>query len=81
MPSLQIRELPNDLVRRLVLRAQRSHRSLAQQALSELTGSLGQGKGKERLALLARIEVEAAQMPATPGIRPPEARLREDRAR
>jgi plasmid stability protein len=36
MPSLQIRDLPDDVYRALALRAEREGRSLAQQALHEL---------------------------------------------
>jgi plasmid stability protein len=36
MPSLQIRDLPEDVYRALAMRAEREGRSLAQQALHEL---------------------------------------------
>ena len=36
MPSLQIRDLPDDVYQALALRAEREHRSLAQQAIVEL---------------------------------------------
>lgn len=36
MPSLQIRDLPDDVYQALAFRAEREHRSLAQQAIIEL---------------------------------------------
>ena len=36
MPSLQIRDLPDDVYQSLAFRAEREHRSLAQQAVVEL---------------------------------------------
>lgn len=36
MPSLQIRDLPDDVYQALAFRAEREHRSLAQQAIVDL---------------------------------------------
>lgn len=84
MPTLQIRDLPDDLYQRLSLRAQRAHRSLAQQALSDLRSAMGHGNATERRALLARIAADAASAangPGTPALAPPERLIREDRER
>lgn len=41
MPSLQVRELPDHIYRKLVEEAEREHRSLAQQAVAVLARGLG----------------------------------------
>jgi len=64
MASRQIRELPGSLSQRLALRAQRKHRSLAQQALLERGDALGVGKSARRRRVLAAIGTELA--PAQP---------------
>jgi plasmid stability protein len=81
MPSLQIRDLPDDLYQRLCLRAQRAHRSLAQQALNDLCSATGRGSAEARRALLERIATDAANGPQTPAITPPEQLIRDDRER
>jgi plasmid stability protein len=84
MPTLQIRDLPDDIYQRLSLRAQRAHRSLAQQALSDLLSAMGQGNATGRRALLTRIVADAAHAtngPETPALTPPERLIREDRER
>jgi plasmid stability protein len=55
MPSLRIRELPDGLYRTLALRAERAHRSLAQQALTELRRALDAHQGERRAEVLAAI--------------------------
>jgi plasmid stability protein len=81
MPSLQIRELPDDLYQRLALRARRAHRNLSQQALDDLANVLGRGSAVKRRALLERIAVEAGHAPNDPAITSPEILIREDRGR
>jgi plasmid stability protein len=41
MPSLQVRELPEHIYRKLVAEAEKEHRSLAQQAVAVLARGLG----------------------------------------
>lgn len=81
MPSLQIRNLPDDLYQALLFRAGQAHRSLAQQALAELREATGSVAHSERQRVLASIKREL------PGrfIRKlkvgPESLLRADRSR
>lgn len=80
MPSLQIRDLPDDLYQALAFRARQEHRSLAQQAVAELRRIPALAAGERRQAVLARIRAslhgpEAALKPS------PEDLVREDRAR
>lgn len=56
MPSLQIRELPEDIYEALAYRAKRSGRSLAQQAVVELRKMTLLGAHDRRLAVLDEIE-------------------------
>jgi hypothetical protein len=41
MPSLQVRDLPDPIYRKLLAEAEKEHRSLAQQAVSVLARGLG----------------------------------------
>jgi plasmid stability protein len=80
MPSLQIRDLPDDLYQALAYRARQEHRSLAQQAIAELRRIPALTGGERRKAVTARIratlqEHEAALSPS------PEDLVREDRER
>jgi len=81
MAILQIRDLPDPLHQLLQLRARRNHRSLSQQALSDLQQACG-GDPRERrrqaltaLAALAREERTPLFDPA------PEDLIRQDRER
>jgi len=78
MPSLQIRDLPDDVYEALAYRAERAGRSLAQQALVELRAHRPTGAG-ERVALLERIGQRVG--PAVAGLPTPEDLVRKDRAR
>ena len=80
MPSLQIRDLPDDLYQALAFRARQEHRSLAQQAVAELRRIPALTAGERRQAVIARIRAtmhkpEAALCPS------PEDLVREDRER
>ena len=79
MPSLQIRNLPDDLYQTLAFRAEQAHRSLAQQALFELR------KSTENAGLRQKILMDISQDISALGIQMPSARpeklLREDRER
>ncbi len=80
MPSLQIRELPEDVYEALAYRAKCSGRSLAQQAVVELRKATQASSRERRLAVLDRIAVR----PKLTGIPPdlePEAMIRRDRDR
>jgi hypothetical protein len=49
MPSLQVRELPEPIYRKLLTEAEKEHRSLAQQAIAVLARGLGVAEdAKER---------------------------------
>jgi len=80
MPSLQIRNLPDDLYQALSFRAEQAHRSLAQQALVELRRAselAASGRRKQVLqAIKSRLEAEGPQVLAAP-----EELLRADRDR
>ena len=80
MPSLQIRNLPEDLYRALALRARRAQRSLAQQALVELRGNEAENPQSRRRQILATIK-HSLVAHTGPVIPPPEELIREDRAR
>jgi plasmid stability protein len=88
MPSLQIRELPDGLYQTLALRAERAHRSLAQQALTDLRRALDAHQGERRAEVLAAIRADLAAAPATAAEAdrvasptPPEELIRADRGR
>ena len=80
MPSLQIRDLPDDVYETLAYRAQRAGRSLAQQALVELRRMTLVGRRERRLALLDRIDQRGrpAEVDSWPS---PEELIRQDRDR
>jgi len=81
MPSLQIRNLPDDLYQTLAFRAERAHRSLAQEALVALRGVVeGAGAGR-RKRILENIRLEIAATGAKTPSSPPERLLRDDRER
>ncbi len=80
MPSLQIRDVPDDLYQALSFRARQSHRSLAQQAVAELRRILELVAGERRQAVVAHIHATLGET----GIHlapSPEALVREDRER
>jgi len=81
MPSLQIRNLPDDLYQTLTFRAEKAHRSLAQQALIELLRATGSANAGQRERILDAISQDIAGLGIrTPHV-PPERLLREDRDR
>ena len=55
MPSLQIRDLPEDIYEALSFRAASEHRSLTQQALADLTQVVKSRQTDARKKLLASI--------------------------
>jgi plasmid stability protein len=78
MPSLQIRDLPDDLYQALAFRARQEHRSLAQQAVAELRRVPTLTAGERRRAVIARIRA-TLQKPEIPLSPSPEDLVREDR--
>jgi antitoxin FitA len=76
MPSLQIREMPDELYEALSRRAQQERRSLAQQAVADLM-RLAELEARDR-----RIEtVERLRRRRSPGVSDPVRLVREDRER
>ena len=80
MPSLQIRDLPDDLYQSLSFRARQEHRSLAQQAVAELRRSPALTAAERRRAVIANIR-ETLVKPEVPMTPSPEELVREDRER
>ncbi|HYN79570.1 MAG TPA: hypothetical protein VES73_17450 [Lamprocystis sp. (in: g-proteobacteria)] len=80
MPSLQVRELPDDVYQALSLRAEREHRSLAQQAVVDLRRVVDTDAAARRRRVLAAVRAELNQ-DASGIFQDPEALIREDRAR
>lgn len=77
MPTFQIREMPEDLYRRIAANARREHRSLAQQAVIELRRAYGAADVSTRRAIVEHLRAEARSLPATAVA--PEDLIREDR--
>ena len=80
MPSLQIRDMPETLYKKLAEKAKREHRSLAQQAVVELAGVLDiqldyQEKRTRVFALLAELNQDIE----TSCLSDPAVLIREDR--
>ena len=77
MPSLQIRELPEDVYEALAERARREGRSLAQQAVAELRRMAELAAADRRRQTLEALEqsVDEARQP----LPDPVALVREDR--
>lgn len=80
MPSLQIRELPDDVYQALAYRARRAGRSLSQQALAELRRMTQLGHRERRLDILEAI-AQRARPVETDDWPVPEALVRQDRGR
>jgi hypothetical protein len=55
MPSLRIRDLPDDLYQALAFRTRQEHRGLAQQAVAELRRVPTLTSGEPRQAVIVRI--------------------------
>jgi len=80
MPSLQIRDLPDDVYQALAFRAEREHRSLAQQAIVELRQIPELMARQRREQVVEQIRQTLAGPPRVLEP-PPEALVREDRER
>jgi plasmid stability protein len=65
MPTLQIRDLPQELYQHLALRAEREHRSLAQQALVDLQQACQSNTPANRRRVIAAIRADLADAAKT----------------
>jgi len=81
MPSLQIRDLPEDVYEALAFRAEAEHRSLAQQAIVELRRIPELAARERRLAILKDLKKRIETEPPAPLFRAAEDLVREDRER
>ena len=81
MSTLQIRNLPEDVRCALELRARRSHRSLAQQALVELRRLPELAAAEGRKAVVAAIRASLQDRAVDEVLTAPERLIREDRDR
>lgn len=80
MPSLQIRNMPDDVYQGLALRAERAQRSLAQQALVELRGAAAGPLQSRRRSILDAIKRSLPSESSVSTSRPDEL-IRHDRER
>lgn len=82
MPSLQVRDLPEPIYRKLVERASREHRTISQEATVLLARALevAPGNRERRRAVLDSLRTQPRQA-APARLRPPEELVREDRNR
>jgi len=82
MPSLQVRDLPEAIYRKLADRAQREHRTLSQQATVLLEKALETSPSpRERRQRLLKELRERPLIESWEGLVPPETLVREDRER
>jgi hypothetical protein len=81
MATLQIRDMPDDLYLELRNAAERSHRSIAQQAIVELRKAQGLDVSARHMTI-ERLRRAAPLLPMrTKGVPAPEVLIREDRNR
>ena len=82
MPSLQVREVPEQIYRRLKEEASRAHRSFAQQAIVTLARGLGLVEDpKRRRKLLLQNILETRMASNSDELADPVSLVREDRQR
>lgn len=81
MPTIQVRDLPDEVYAELKSRAAAEHRSLSQETIVLLRDALGVSSTRraERKALLERIAERALEPPAH--LAPSDELIREDRDR
>ncbi len=77
MPTLQIRDVPDDVYQGVASAARAEHRSLSQQAVVELRRALGLAGEDRRAAVIAQLRAGGRRLHAS--IPPPEMLQREDR--
>ena len=80
MPSLRIRDLPDDLYQALSFRARQEHRTLAEQVVAELRRIPGLTAGERRRGVIAHIRA-TLQRPGGPLTPSPEELLCRSRER
>ena len=82
MPSLQIRNLPDDVYQSLAFRAEQEHRSLAQQAIVELRKTTTETvRGQRRKQVLEDLKRAIKEQNHLRLSAPPEDLIRDDRDR
>lgn len=83
MPSLQVRDLPEHIYRKLVDEAERQHRSLSQQAIAVLSKGLGMHEDprERRRKVLERIRNNPIKINGKLDVDDIVAGIREDRER
>jgi plasmid stability protein len=81
MATLQIRDLPDPLHQQMQLRARQHHRSLSQQALSDLQQACGGDPSERRRQALADLQVMSEEQGRRPFEPSPEELIRQDRSR
>jgi antitoxin FitA len=81
MPSLQIRQLPDDVYQALSFRAEQAHRSLAQQTVIELRHSTNANDGTRRHLVLQKIRKLLTTQPNQTSAEQVQQWIREDRDR
>ena len=77
MPTLQIRDLPDDVYQSVIAAARAEQRSLSQQAVVELRRALGIGTDDRRAATVEQLRASGRRLPAD--AISPEALQREER--
>ena len=81
MPSLQIRDMPEEVYEALGERAQAERRSLAQQAVVELSAADDSNRGQRRRLAVSRLKAQHGGNRPRPPRRDPVRLVREDRKR
>lgn len=81
MATLQVRDMPDPLHQLLQLRARQHHRSLSQQALSDLQQACGGDPRERRRQALADLQALAVKDNLRPFDPSPEELIRQDRSR
>lgn len=77
MPTLQIRDIPDDVYQGVAAAARAEQRSLSQQAIVELRRALGTGGDDRRAAVIEHLRHQTRRLPRKAPR--PETLLREDR--
>jgi antitoxin FitA len=77
MPTMQIRDVPDDVYQGIVAAARAEQRSLSQQAIVELRRALGLGSDDRRAMVIEHLRSVPRRLPRSAPT--PEALLREDR--
>lgn len=81
MATLQIRDMPDPLHQLLQQRARQHHRSLSQQALSDLQQACGGDPRERRRQALADLQALASEQAVHDFEPSPEELIRQDRSR